>query len=299
MTPNIIKQTSLVVIGALHVDDVATPLAELYPAASNPVQWHQSIGGVAANAARVASQFVQTTIIAAVGDDPLGQQLREQLQAEKLDVSLLTLHGRATGRYTVILDASGELFVGLSDVAQAETLSWAHIEQRLPRNIPGGVLLDANLNERCLCDSVQNLEYRGSPAIIAMAVSPAKASRWLPIAHQIDLLFCNRAEAAALTTLPRDSPINQLADALTQLGFRRFVLTDGPQPLLVHTASQHQHIKVPENVATHSVNGAGDALAGATTAHWIAGQNLSRSIVEYGLPAARAVLRRELLAEIW
>ena len=51
MNPAIPMTKTLLIIGAVHLDDIAQPDYPLVSHASNPVAWTQRIGGVAANAA--------------------------------------------------------------------------------------------------------------------------------------------------------------------------------------------------------------------------------------------------------
>jgi sugar/nucleoside kinase (ribokinase family) len=132
-----------------------------------------------------------------------------------------------------------------------------------------------------------------------MAVSPSKALRLRNIASHIDLLFCNRREAAALIANDpraaefhdvRRPSIDQLGRDLQQLGFSQFVLSDGPAPVLVTSHTEKQQIQVPELNRQRSVNGAGDAMAGATLGAWITGMTLPQAVLKLGLPMAARVV---------
>jgi len=153
-------------------------------------------------------------------------------------------------------------------------------------------VIDANLSQTCLTETIRALEihYDAHVPIYALAVSPAKSVRWLSVADKVNLVLCNRREAAALTRLDWQSDINTLADGLIQKQFASFVITDGGKPILAQERQTRTFIPVPEVHINKNVNGAGDAMAGATIVQLIQGHGLSQAIGVAGLEAARAVL---------
>ena len=91
------------------------------------------------------------------------------------------------------------------------------------------------------------------------------------------------------------APLGTLADALATLGSRRFVLSDGAAAVLVQDIASRERVAVAPIApgaasSVRSVNGAGDALAGATLARWLDGRSLAAAVREAGLPAARDIL---------
>ncbi|MEE9321681.1 MAG: PfkB family carbohydrate kinase [Granulosicoccus sp.] len=287
---------SVLIVGAAHIDEIAYPDNILQAHASNPVHWQRRLGGVGINVALAACDSRPTATIrfmAAVGDDTAGAQLAKTLDRELLESQLITIPGQTTGRYAAIINEHGELYIGLADVSVAEALT---PQALLPFMIPARsdtLVLDANLSVDCLAQLARwQKEQPGDEhcATIALAVSPTKAVRLKPLASQIDTLFCNRREASALTGQQAESPAGQLADGLLQVGFRCFVLTDGGEPLLVQTANNREHISVAAVDRVKQVNGAGDALAGATIAALADGCDIGDALRDSGLPAAAAIL---------
>mgnify|MGYP000185295197 CR=1 FL=1 len=300
----------ILVIGALHVDELYWPTAALAMRASNPVRRERRVGGVAANVARAAraertrSRGGEPTarpvmLCAALGDDGDGQWLRAHLCEHRIDDRTVLVAGASSGRYTVVHDDDGDLLVGLADVDVAERLDAASVFGRLDRE-PAVIAVDANLSPACLDDLLSPDGSRidrpsawRDVARIAFAVSPVKAARLAPHLPAIDLLYCNRREAAALGRVDVDASTDTLADALQGAGCRRFVLSDGGAPALVHEPAGRRSLPVPAVSIAGSVNGAGDALAGASLAHWLAHADLAAAVAEAGIPAALAILGRE------
>ncbi len=283
---------NLTIIGGLLVDDIAISSENLKLGSSNPVKWQHRLGGVATNVARVAAQQLDVMLIASTGDDSHGQLLAHLLAERAISSALVVWSGQASDRYTAVLNPDGELYIGLADAQLAEKMRWSDIEQRLPEQRPSAFLLDANLSANCLSDTVTALQthYKTPPPIYALAVSPAKAVRWLDTADKVDVLLCNRREAAALTNLNWQSDINRMADALMEKLFSGFVITDGSDSILVQDRQIRTIIDVPQIHIAKNVNGAGDAMAAASIVQIIKGQSLAQAVASAGLDAARAVL---------
>lgn len=320
-TQNIYSNT-VVIVGGTGTDDIARPMDRMRSRASNPVLWQRFVGGVSANVARGIADVLRAHLITAIGNDTSGQALVAKLRDENITVEPFSVPNSSTGSYTAVLDERGELFVGLSDFKAIEMLKSEHVAERLPssKHIDSAgktlraIILDANLSEQCITETVNTLPL-ADMRVFALTVSPAKAIRWLPVASKVHVLFCNRAEAAALTSLPRCSPLDQLADGLADVGFSQFVVSDGGSPALVqefkHTESDllvqgdaHAPIvrhwisvkALPDNVETLStVNGAGDAMAAATIANYIAHSKVSlvEALKNSGMLAAVDILSGE------
>jgi len=301
METNTSRKRCILAVGALHVDELAIPFKSLVPEASNPVQWTRFVGGVAANtllSLKLQQPGMQTHLLAAMGDDALGESLTRAVEEHGVSLSAVRIPDRNTGRYTAVLDAQGELFIGLADVSLSEHLSIEHVQSAIQKIQAGVVILDANLSSTCLDAIAEHIaEQRrdtssapSAPLIAALAVSPEKSERLRRLAPVIDLLFCNRREAAALNDRPIQTDLKTLGHGLSSLGFNEIVLTDGADALWVRSNNETRMIDVPATGITQNVNGAGDALAGATLAHWSIGKNLCDSVLDAGLVAAAQAL---------
>ncbi len=279
---------SLTCIGSLLADDIAKPKKKLHQGASNPVIWEQHLGGVAANVATAAALHCDTTLVSAVGHDI--DALLEDPKLDKVTPAWIRFP-RANDRYTAVLTPRGDLYVGLASTELTEGLAFDDVEPLLPQ-AAHCYAIDANLNPDCLAELVAYLRgLAHHPTLVALPVSPEKAVKWLSCANRVDLLFCNRREAAALTTLPGDATTAQYISALRDLGFTDIVLTDADKPIAVLQADEMTKIDIPECKITATVNGAGDALVGATLAHYCQNYELVSCIRRAGLIAAHCVLK--------
>lgn len=301
------KNPHLLIVGAMHVDEVATISGAHVAHASNPASWHCQAGGVACNAARAAHRVFQQseagdiTLQTAIGSDAMGETLLKALRCDRLNVEPCIIDGKSTGRYSAIMSKDGELLIGLADVQIAEQLSplsaVAHIER-------GGVnllLIDANLSTECI-HTLAEVARSMSVPLAAMCVSPTKATRLLPCASSIDLLFCNRREAFALARESDqiancqsafDVGLQTLAAALTEAGFNNLVITDGASDVLVSENGVCNYLPTAPVAITANVNGAGDALAGASVAALSAEIPLLQAVADYGLGMAAQLINGE------
>lgn len=292
----------LIIAGGLHIDEVATLQSAYVEQASNPVRWQRYVGGVASNAARAAHvHYVQTgngkvKLHAALGNDDPGLNLRDVVQQQGISVAAQFFDHMPTGRYSAVMTGNGDLVTGLADVQLAEQLRGSAIVDSLKPH--DNLLLDANLSSACLHEIV-TAAHTQVATIAALTVSPVKALRLIPLAANITLLFCNRREALAMAVTqgiispnePADSvELMQLANALTHIGFRQFVLTDGDADIITLSNGCYKR-HTPARVAiSHNVNGAGDALAGATIAGVTLGLSLEAAVAEHGISMAAKVI---------
>lgn len=291
-----ISQKSLLVIGAVHVDDIARPDTALVSRASNPVTWTRYIGGVAANAACSAARSLkesnQLTVefLAAVGDDATAVQLIQTLDTLNVQTLFKRFNNTSTGRYSAIMNHDGELYIGLSDVSLAEKLTESMVNELTNWEGVAAVLLDANLSQECLKGLAEKATEHKIP-VAAMSVSPVKTQRLVALAGEIDLLICNRREAVAmLENEPVSADLDILAEGLLELGFNQLVLTDGHEPILIKQGTKATHVSVHHVDCTHHVNGAGDALAGATFAAWASGLSLVDAVAQVGVAASADIV---------
>lgn len=284
-------------IGALLIDEIAQLQHEGKLGASNPVNWHRRVGGVACNAYLAASELGSAHLVSIIGDDQRGQMLQQTLKRHThQDSALIVRSDATTGSYVAALQPDGELLLGLADAALIENLQVDEILAQLPElSAQDWVAFDCNLNEYCVRALCTCCEI---PSVAAITVSPAKTYRLNGVARLVDVLFTNRAEAAVLVGRDGFAALPELSKLLCEAGFDRHVITDGGAPLLVAEHESRQLLPVPASPHGTSVNGAGDALAGATLAGLAAGLSLPQAVCEFGQPAASRVVNGSMPAPI-
>lgn len=274
----------LFVCGGAHPDRRGRIAGPYRPGASNPGSMREEIGGGAFNAARAAMQRgVKVSFLSARGGDFAGESVAAAIARSGAADLSGTFLDRSTPSYTSLIDSSGEQIAGLADMELYE-LAFPRLMRRRPVRLAAGsatgILCDANLPGSAIAALVALAV--GKP-LFAMAVSPAKAVRWLPFLPRLDCLFMNAAEARALAG--HDGSPADCAGKLAAAGLARAVITDGPRPpvLLDHGAVTSPFALPAVTVA--DVTGAGDTLAGACTAALVRGAPFCDAVAE-GLAAA-------------
>ena len=310
-TPN-----RIFIIGAMHVDEIASTDTQYILGESNPVRWTQRVGGAAANAARAASASKpnsRITLLANCGDSAIGQSLQSRLQSHGVEVLTTSLGNTDTGRYSAVVQPNGEVLIGLADVSQAEEITTAHILKELSKQQIGVILFDGNLSASTMtelsltrrAELTRNHHTDYSPKLMAVSVSPGKVHRLLRSLSSLDVLFCNRREALTLANKidpSADGSNSASLNILSAQGCSHIVMTDGPHGIYIQSNEECSFLPTEPIHAPHTLNGPGDALAGATAAVFstknLTHENLAASVLKTGIPAAKAVLTGDALAPL-
>src|SRR3954470_19984987 len=123
------EQPSVVVVGGANMDVKARSRRNAVAATTNPGPAPMSAGGVGRNVAEnLARLGTRTHLVASVGADALGDQVLSATAAAGVHVEHVRRSARATGTYTAVLDAAGELVVAVSDMAATDELSPGHVD---------------------------------------------------------------------------------------------------------------------------------------------------------------------------
>jgi len=273
--------------GGAHIDLIARSDAGIVTASSNPGTVSTALGGVALNVARaLAGLDRRVALIGCLGDDAEGGMIHRTLTAEGLDLGHMVRSADfATGRYVAIEGPDGELTVAVSDTGALDNLDADHLSKAL-QAFDGAALwfADANLPP-ALLRMIAN--HADRPRLVVDTVSVTKSRRLGDLIGEIDILFCNTAEAGAMLERPVSSG-QAAAKALAEAGARSCVVTDGAGPVGVYDGVQCREIAVPPT-AVNSVTGAGDMLIAATIDAVLAGKDLYDAAA-IGIAAARRKL---------
>ncbi len=268
------------VFGAIALDSRLTARAPLVPATSNPVASRETPGGVGRNVAVAMARLgARVSLASRIGDDAAGAALLADLAAQGIDARHVSRTADApTARYWAVLEPSGDLALGLADMAVIDGLDPAALDPATA--MPAAAwFIDANLPAACI-DHL--LGHPGRPPLVAVdTVSTAKAEKLRCRLAAIDLLFTNQAEATVLVGITDPEP-------LLAAGAGAVVMGAGAAGLVVADASGITRLAALE-VAKQDVTGAGDALAAATLVARLAGLALPAA-ARLGRLAAAAVL---------
>ena len=279
-----VKSPNLLAVGGAHIDRRGQVSGPYVPAASNPGTMREDVGGGVFNALRsIARRGVSASLISLRGGDAAAETVSAAIAGAGIaDLSAVFLD-RTTPSYTALIDRDGELIVGFADMALYDLAFPKQIRRAKVREAivaADAVLCDANLPTAALERLVA--QAAGRP-VFAIAISPAKVVRLVPVLDGLSLLFMNRREATALAGA--DTSGAELVEALRRLGLKACVVTAGSAPVLGFDESGVFAIEPPAPRRVADVTGAGDALTGATVAALMRGLPL-RDALREGVAAA-------------
>lgn len=263
-TPPSAFVADIALFGAVHLDTIAHARIAIERETSTPARFLQRPGGVATNVARALCRLgLACALNGAVGRDGEGAALTAQLAREGIDLSRLIESNFPTGRYLALHDPDGSLAAAVVDGRITDGLAADAFEPLGAATVSAAVwFVEANLPSALIERLSGMAEGR---LVVANAVSVAKAPRLLPALPKIGMLFCNRAEAAALLETDVNTPTARLAEGLCKLGARACCVTNGDRPLGYCDAAGTAELS-PFKVSPVDVTGAGDALI----AGWLA-----------------------------
>ena len=261
----------MVVVGGANVDVKARTTARLVAATSNPGTVVRTPGGVGRNIAEnLARLGGRVALVSVVGSDPDGDWLLQETALAGVDVAPV-LRGGRTGRYVAVLDADGDLVVGVSDMAATDAVTPEVLDHDLLRSA-ALVVVDGNLPVPTV-DAVLALGVR----VVIDPVSVAKAARISPLLSGKRPVFAitpNQDELAAM---------GSVAD-LHRRGVEVVWVRRGPAGSLLSTPEGEVDLPAPA-VTPVDVTGAGDAMLAAFCHRVLAGDALAEAAA-YGHRAA-------------
>ncbi|MCW2772370.1 MAG: PfkB domain protein [Nocardioides sp.] len=262
------EEPAVVVVGGANMDVKARSTRAAVPATSNPGTGSMAAGGVGRNIAEnLARLGTRTHLVAAIGSDGLGDQVLAATSGAGVHVEHVRRSARATGTYTAVLDADGELVVAVADMAATDELSPEQVNAA--RDLVAAaslVVLDGNLSTATLGFALDLATAAGARVLLEPVSVPKAAA----LAHLVDAdrpLFAitpNRDELAALTDLPTrtDRQVQRATQALHDRGVELVWVRLGDRGSLLSSADGSTELAaVPAEVA--DVTGAGDAMLAA------------------------------------
>lgn len=287
------SRPTLLAIGAAHIDRRGIMASSYIPAASNPGTMREEIGGGAFNALRNAVRHgASGAMFSLRGGDVAGEAVARALsEAGITDLSAVFLD-RTTPSYTALLDVDGELIAGFADMGLYDLAFEKQIRRRQLRDAiatADAILCDANMP----ATAIERLAgaANGRP-IYAIAISPAKVVRLRVALTRLSCLFMNTREARTLASLPPAAKPIETARVLAEAGVARGIITSGGSPLIGFDEDGIFTIAPPAPASVADVTGAGDAIAGVTIVHLMAGMSL-REAVRRGMAAAKLTVESE------
>jgi pseudouridine kinase len=267
----------LVCIGAANLDRKLRSLAPLALHTSNPASQAESFGGVARNIAEnLARLGTPVALLTAVGSDSSGAALLAHAEAAGIDThGALRLEDAASGTYTAVLDANGDMVVALADMALYDRLTPSFVAAR-EAQLAASSLVVADLNLPLdTVDALLAQARRSGVALVLVAVSEPKMARLPRSLAGVRLLIMNAGELAARVGRPL------IDDAALEAAMRE-VRTQGARDLVVTRGAAGVLLTLPDGAIARldappaevaDVTGAGDAFAAAVCWSLVQGES--------------------------
>ncbi|MER9684978.1 MULTISPECIES: carbohydrate kinase family protein [unclassified Mesorhizobium] len=281
-----VKSAKILAVGGAHIDRRGQVSGTYVPAASNPGTMREDVGGGVFNALRsLVRRGVSASLLSVRGGDASAETVARAIADSGIaDLSAVFLD-RTTPSYTALIDRDGELITGFADMALYDLAFPKQIRRSKVREVVAevdAVLCDANLPSTALERLVG--VAAGKP-VFAIAISPAKVVRLIPVLKELAQVFMNRREAMVLAGVDANATERETVDGLRCSGLTSGVVTAGDGLVLGFDEAGAFSILPPAPRKVADVTGAGDALAGATIAALLRGLALRQALRE-GVAAA-------------
>ena len=242
------------VVGSVNMDHVFTVASLPHPGETVMASSVRLIpggkGGNQAIAAARAGAGVQ--LVAALGDDPTGDQLRAHLQANGVGLDGVTEITGPSGSAVIAVDAAGENTIVVAPGANAR-LTVETDKARAAISDSDVLLLQLEIPVTTAVDAARVARDNGTVVIVNASPSGAEPHDLLSLAQLADVVVVNEAEA-------RDWhwPVTHL------------VITRGRRGASYLGEDERFDVPAPA-VRAVDTTGAGDVFAGVLAAEWPAG----------------------------
>jgi sugar/nucleoside kinase (ribokinase family) len=279
------KRGTVVCIGGANIDIKCRLFGPTVMGSSNPGTTVLAPGGVARNIAHnLALLGVDASLISVVGRDAFGAQLLAATAAAGVDTQGVLRTAGATGSYSAALDARGQLILGVAAMAILERLTPRRLAAQRRRLAAADLIVaDSNLPIDTLDWLIDFAAARGVNLALETVSVPkgGRLRRLLAAGRPLFALFCNRAEATALTGR---SDLPAAAHRLHARGVQHVGIGLGRRGMFVSDGEQ-QRIVPAFSARVVDVTGAGDAAVAGTLYGLLRGHDLATAAA-YGQAAA-------------
>ena len=269
----------LVVLGSVNADHVLRVPHFPRPGETLTGHSYQVVpGGKGANQAVAAVRLgAPVSFIARIGDDAIGQQMRQGFEQDGIDVSAVELDETLpTGIAIIYVSDEGENSIGISAEANG-ALSPAMVKRHEAMIADAHtLLLQLEVPLESVFEAAKLARSHGTRVVL----NPAPA-RPLPaeLLALVDLITPNQTEAELLTgvKVSDDASAAQAADRFHQMGISDVMITLGSQGVYCSNARQQQLIP-GFRVEAVDTTAAGDTFNGALLAAELAGADFNAAV---------------------
>ena len=274
------KQPYIVGVGAANADLNGASLAPIHLRDSNPGHISLSAGGVTRNVCEnLARLGADVKLLSCVGDDTFGAFIRRSCEDAGIDAShLYEARDASSSMYLSILDADGDMLVGMSDM----------------RIVQGAdvVTCDPCMGEKTL---LQLLDLCTPGQIICVdPVSCAYARVVAPFIGRFHTAKPNRMELGILAgmEIQSDSDLERAGEAVLNKGLRRLFVSLGAEGCLYMDDTGKVLRRKLRPAKMVNASGAGDSFAAAMLYATLHGFGVEKTL-DYAMAAGIAAVSHE------
>ncbi|MFN2449689.1 MAG: carbohydrate kinase family protein [Candidatus Baltobacteraceae bacterium] len=285
---------SVVCLGGACVDRKYCAAADVQFRTSNPVRASRGFGGVARNVAEnLARLEVPVSLMSVVGNDESGVALIDHAQRCGIRTQLVLRDGTyITPEYAAVVDAYGELVVGLADMSAMESLTVADVQRRWEEIRQSEWLFaDCNLSAEVLSWCIARASSSGLRLAID-AVSEPKVRKLPDRIDGVDLLVLNEREAAAYLCESFERfgarPASEQTGMLRERGAGAVILTMGERGVAAASNGEVQHVPAAAKSIIDTTGGS-DALCAGVLYALVRGRSLFEGARAGSIAAALTV----------
>ncbi|BCQ37215.1 ribokinase [Erwinia rhapontici] len=287
------KTGKLAVLGSINADHILN-LAQ-FPRPGETVigkQYQVAFGGKGANQAVAAGRSgADIAFIACVGEDDIGERIRQQLVDDRIDVSPVeAVAGDSTGVALIFVNGEGENTIGIHAGANA-ALTPERVEQHQQVIADAAALLMQLESPLESVLAAAKIAHQHQTQVI---LNPAPATELSDeLLSLVDMITPNETEAQILTgvAVNSDEDAARAAAVLHQKGIRTVLITLGSRGVWLSEQGNGQRIPGFRVEAVDTI-AAGDTFNGALITALIEQRPMAEAVRFAHAAAAIAVTRR-------
>ncbi|WP_147200711.1 ribokinase [Pantoea sp. CCBC3-3-1] len=286
------KTGKLAVLGSINADHILN--LTTFPRPGETVigkQYQVAFGGKGANQAVAAGRSgADISFIACVGEDDIGQRIRQQLAEDNIDVSPVTaVPGESTGVALIFVNGEGENSIGIHAGANA-SLTPARVQKHQQTIADANALL---MQLESPLDSVLAAAQIAQQHQTKVILNPAPATKLSDeLLSLIDMITPNETEAEILTGvhIESDEDAAQAAAVLHDKGIPSVLITLGSRGVWLSEEGRGERIAGFKVDAVDTI-AAGDTFNGALITALLEGMAMPQAVRFAHAAAAIAVTR--------
>ncbi len=251
----------ILTIGGTNIDIQGKSYSNVIRYDSNPGTIGVSFGGVGKNIAENISKLgVSSKLITALGDDNYGNEIRDYLKNQNLDISdILFLKNQSTSIYLSILNEDKEMEMAISSTDICKNITPKFLESIRKKVVHAKlIVLDTNLEE----ETLRYIAFlRRKPSLILDTVSTRKALKVKEFIGRFHTIKPNRMEAEVLSDIViyNNDDLKRVGSYFLSKGVKKVFISLGIEGVFYMTENESKVVKIPR-ISPVSTTGAGDAF---------------------------------------